>query len=270
HDTIFVNADKIPKDATVKSFTLHAHKATGDSSGKIDTTTSETQVVNSNRVSASISVFRCRNCFSATHDEGLPTWNVVATGEDVIILDVEVNDGGKPLVRSCLITLKRRPFGLEYSGGFGFFGTRDERASIEPGTNNQPGTLIRHDRENWSQQATLLAHFVSYEFPYLAASLGLATKVPSDDLPVALGVSIILRELPFDNSLYLTFGGAYAKQERIAKQYRSGSVPAGTDSAALLESRHGIVPFVSISIGFWGSASKFSGRNPVNGGDTSK
>lgn len=155
------------------------------------------------------------------------------------------------------IYVAQKPFKLQWAGGFSVFGEGDERFRIGSGDAGER-TILAAPEASGDLRIAALANLVPYDYEWIGVTAGLATDGELEDLSLLLGGSVRLRTLPIVNDLYLTLGAAYAPVDRLKSAFTLGAAaPEDLTAEDLVEAHREVMPFFSLSFGFWGSREKF-------------
>jgi hypothetical protein len=176
------------------------------------------------------------------------------------------------------VELEFATYQLFWSGGFSFLDLRDQRYRIDsiPGDADNLKLVRLRDGEI-SYQVMVLGHYCDVGTRALCWSVGLGTEVPSDGVTVGAGLSGRMRVIPIADSMYITLGAAYGRHHVLGSSFEGRTtngirtVPVGTTTSAVLESRYDVRFFVTLSFGFLGGGAKdFTGIYAGKGSQTPK
>jgi hypothetical protein len=201
----------------------------------------------------------CPNTILVDHDL-VEVLSETAKDRDVASVSISSRSGK---TAGLVIRMVSRRWSKSFSGGVGAVVLpRDERYTLSPSTADATkGVPTRLSKDG--DFPYTLATFAHYDFigkPF-AASLGLSTSVPADELNILFGPSYKLRSLPLVDSGYLTAGVALTSRQRLKAKYEQGGLaPIATELADLTEKRRGWAFFVAFSFGFSGDQETFTGK----------
>lgn len=164
------------------------------------------------------------------------------------------------------VRLVRRSLRLAFSTGFAAFGVRDERYVLGPATTAGHVPVQRTSDGEIPYSIATFAHYDRISKVPFAISLGVAAKVPVEDVTLLLGLSVKARTLPLGQSGYFTLGGALTRRARLANGFEKafkdgGTIPATTDPKTLTERSRDWSFFAAFTFAFAGGGeSDFSKR----------
>jgi hypothetical protein len=192
------------------------------------------------------------------------TSTLVVYAKDLALpIQIRKRAEGRPgeTVQSVVLQVENDPWFVDWSAGFSFLRTRDERYRVDPIEGEDDARLVKLKPLESKYEFASFAHYLPYQLHgSFGAAIGLSTKLPADSLNIALGLDIRLRAFPSGYAGYLTIGAAYAKRDRLHPDFQGLSkVPKGLSSDRLVEGRYGVVPFVSLTFGFLGGEKEFKG-----------